>query len=54
MWGEPGNTVDLAAKLELLLDNAVLRRRKGLAERRRFGEEFTWQVIIGRRYRPLL
>lgn len=51
---EPGNVEDLARKLEMLLDDAELRQRMGLAGRRRFGEEFTWEGVIERYYKPLL
>ncbi len=51
---EPGNSAELAARLQLLLDHSPLRRRLGLAGRRRFEEAFTWPVVIDRHYRPLL
>ena len=51
---EPGNAQDLAAKIEILLDDPQLRQRMGAAGRRRFEEEFTWDVVIERHYRPLL
>ncbi len=51
---EPGDPDDLAAKLEVLLDDAELRQRMGLAGRRRFEQEFAWDVVIDRHYRPLL
>jgi glycosyltransferase involved in cell wall biosynthesis len=50
---QPGDADDLARKLGVLLDDADLRRRMGLAGRRRFEEEFTWDVVIERHYRPL-
>src|SRR5262249_37775241 len=50
---QPGAPDDLAGKLAVLLDDAGLRRRMGLAGRRRFEEEFTWDVVIGKHYRPL-
>jgi glycosyltransferase involved in cell wall biosynthesis len=43
---EPGNPQDLAAKIEMLLDDPALRDRMGLAGRRRFEEHYTWDVII--------
>jgi glycosyltransferase involved in cell wall biosynthesis len=49
----PGDPDDLARKLAILLDDAELRRRMGLAGRRRFEEEFTWDVVIDKHYRPL-
>jgi glycosyltransferase involved in cell wall biosynthesis len=51
---EPGNSADLAAKIEILLNDPELRRRLGLAGRRRFEQEYSWDVIIERHYRPLL
>src|SRR5262249_14693904 len=51
---EPGDPVDLARKLETLLDDAALRERMGLAGRRRFEDCYAWPVIIERHYRPLL
>lgn len=51
---EPGDQSDLAAKLATLLDDPDLRRRMGLAGRRRFEEDFTWETVIERHYRPLL
>jgi glycosyltransferase involved in cell wall biosynthesis len=51
---EPGDSDDLARKLETLLDDADLRERMGLAGRKRFEEHYAWNVIIDRHYRPLL
>jgi glycosyltransferase involved in cell wall biosynthesis len=51
---EPGNAPELVEKIERLLDDAPLRERMGLAGRRRFEEEFTWDAVIERGYRPLL
>jgi glycosyltransferase involved in cell wall biosynthesis len=51
---EPGSPDDLAKKIETLLDNPPLRRRMGLAGRKRFEQDFTWDVVIERYYRPLL
>jgi glycosyltransferase involved in cell wall biosynthesis len=58
-WGsgllvEPGNVADLEKKIELLLDDPELRERFGQAGRKRFEDEFTWDHIIERHYRPLL
>jgi glycosyltransferase involved in cell wall biosynthesis len=50
----PGDAGDLARKLAVLLDDFELRRRMGLAGRRRFEEEFAWDVVIEKHYRPLL
>jgi glycosyltransferase involved in cell wall biosynthesis len=51
---EPGDAVDLAHKIETLLDDPDLRERMGRAGRRRFEEHYTWDVIVERHYRPLL
>ena len=51
---EPGNSVDLAEKIELLLDDPDLRRQMGIAGRQVFEQEFTWDTVIDRYYRPLL
>jgi glycosyltransferase involved in cell wall biosynthesis len=50
---EPGDAEDLARKLEVLLDDAGMRRRFGEAGRRQFEERFAWPVVIDRDYRPL-
>jgi glycosyltransferase involved in cell wall biosynthesis len=50
---EPGDAKDLARKIEVLLDDPELRHQMGLAGRRRFEEDFTWDVVIERYYRPL-
>ncbi len=51
---EPGDPVDLARQIGRLLDDPGLRRRMGLAGRKRFEEEFTWESVIERYWRPLL
>jgi len=51
---EPGDSVDLAEKLNRLLDDASLRQRLGEAGRRRFLEHYAWPVIIEKHYLPLL
>lgn len=51
---EPGNAADLAEKLDQLLDDPDLCRQLGDAGRRRFEEEYTWDAILARHYRPLL
>ena len=51
---EAGNPFDLAEKLGRLLDDPGLRREMGLAGRRRFEEEFIWEDVIARYWRPLL
>ncbi len=51
---EPGEPVDLASKIERLLDDPALRRQMGLAGRRRFEADFTWETVIERYWRPLL
>ena len=51
---EPGDAADLASKIARLLDDPALRRQMGLAGRKRFEDEFTWETVIERYYRPLL
>ena len=51
---EPGNPADLARKIARLLDDPALRRRMGLAGRKRFEQDFTWETVIERYWRPLL
>jgi glycosyltransferase involved in cell wall biosynthesis len=51
---EPGDPEDLARMLASLLDDPALRRRMGLAGRQRFEEDFPWERVIERHYRPLL
>lgn len=50
---EPGNPMDLARKLARLIDDPELRRRFGIAGRRRFEMHYTWDVILEHKYRPL-
>jgi glycosyltransferase involved in cell wall biosynthesis len=51
---EPGNSEDLARKIEMLLDDPQLRRQMAEAGRRRFDEHYAWPIIIDRHYQPLL
>ena len=51
---EPGDAVDLARKITRMLDDPLLRKQMGLAGRQRFENEFTWETVIERYYRPLL
>ena len=51
---EPGNAMDLARRIETLLDDTDLRKRMGRSGRRRFEEHYSWNVIIDRHYKPLL
>ena len=51
---EPGDPADLARQIARLLDDPDLRRRMGLAGPGRFEEEFTWETVIERHWRPLL
>ena len=51
---EPGNPFDLAEKIGRLLDDPELRRQMGLAGRKRFEEDFMWDDVIKRYWRPLL
>ncbi len=54
MLFEPGDPVDLARQIARLLDDPDLRRRMGLAGRKRFEDEFTWETVSERDWRPLL
>jgi glycosyltransferase involved in cell wall biosynthesis len=51
---EPGDPSDLASKIARLMDDPALRREMGLAGRRRFETDFTWETVIERYWRPLL
>ena len=51
---EPGDAGDLARQIGRLLDDPPLRRQMGLAGRKRFEEEFVWEDVIERYFRPLL
>jgi glycosyltransferase involved in cell wall biosynthesis len=51
---DPGDSHELACKIETLLDDADLRTRLGNAGRRRFEEHYSWDVIIAKHYKPLL
>jgi glycosyltransferase involved in cell wall biosynthesis len=51
---EPGDPVDLARQIARLLDDPALRRRMGPAGRKRFEEDFVWEDVIERYFRPLL
>jgi glycosyltransferase involved in cell wall biosynthesis len=51
---EPGDPIDLARKIEILLDSPSLREQFGLAGRQRFEEHYAWPVIVERHYRTLL
>ena len=51
---EPGDPADLARKIARLLDDPELRRRMGLAGRKRFEDDFVWEDVIERYFRPLL
>ena len=54
LLAEPGNANDLAHQIAKLLDDPSLRRQMGIAGRRQFEQEFTWEYVIDRYYRPLL
>jgi len=54
LLAEPGDPADLASQIARLLDDSSLRRQMGIAGRRRFEREFTWETVIERYYRPLL
>ncbi len=51
---EPGDAADLARKIARLLDDSILRSEMGIAGRRRFEDEVTWETVIERYYQPLL
>jgi glycosyltransferase involved in cell wall biosynthesis len=51
---EPSDPVDLARQINRLLDDQPLRRRMGLAGRKRFEQDFLWETVIERHFRPLL
>jgi glycosyltransferase involved in cell wall biosynthesis len=51
---EPGDPADLALKIGRLLDDPDLRRLMGLAGRKRFEDEFVWEDVIERYFRPML
>lgn len=51
---EPGRAVDLAHKIEILLDDSDLRLRLGRAGRARFEACYSWPAIVEQHYRPLL
>ena len=51
---EPGNDIDLARQVESLLDDPFRARQMGIAGRRRFENQFVWDRVIRRHYRPLL
>jgi glycosyltransferase involved in cell wall biosynthesis len=50
----PGDPVDLARQIGRLLDDPDLRPRMELAGRKRFEEDFVWEDVIERCFRPLL
>ena len=50
----PGNPFDLAEKIGRLLDDPELRQTMGLAGRKRFEDDFMWDDVIKRYWRPLL
>ena len=54
LLADPGDPVDLARQIAKLLDDPPLRLQMGIAGRRRFEQEFTWESVIERYYRPLL
>jgi glycosyltransferase involved in cell wall biosynthesis len=53
LLSEPGDPADLALKIGWLLDDPDLRRRMGVAGRKRFEEEFIWEDVIERYFRPM-
>jgi glycosyltransferase involved in cell wall biosynthesis/predicted O-methyltransferase YrrM len=51
---DPDDPDDLARKIEALLDDPAARARMGRAGRERFENDYSWDVIVERHYRPLL
>ena len=54
LLSEPGGPADLSRQITRLLDDPVLRQRMGLAGRKRFEDDFMWEDVIERYFRPLL
>ncbi len=50
---EPGNVDELAAKIEILLDDVNLRKKMGQKARKRAEEKYDWNKIIKKYYLPL-
>lgn len=51
---EPSDCYALADRLEQLLESDSLRDTMGAAGRKRMLEEYTWDIIVDRYYRPLI
>ena len=51
---EPGDAAELAKQLEILLDNASLRQRMGIAAHRRVYAEYRWPHVVANHYLPIL
>lgn len=51
---EPGDHIDLADKLEILLGNPQLRNEMGLAARKAALDRFDWDKIVDNHYAPLV
>lgn len=54
LLAEPGDPASIREQIVRLLDDSKLRHRLGVAARERFEQEFTWQSILDRHYRPLM
>jgi len=50
----PGDAFDLAAKIEQLLNDPVLRAQLGQAGKAKFLQKFTWDAVLEQHYLPLL
>ena len=51
---EPSDPVDLARQIARLLDDQQLRRQMGFAGRKRFEQDFLWETVVERHFRPVL
>jgi len=51
---DTGDAAELAKQLEVLLDNAALRQRMGIAAHRRIYAEYRWPLIVENHYLPIL
>lgn len=51
---ESGDAAELAKQLDVLLDNASLRQRMGIAAHRRVYAEYRWPHIVSTHYLPIL
>lgn len=54
LFAEPGDIADWTEKIAWLLDHPDERAAMGLAGRKRFEEQYTWERVIREQYAPLL